>query len=308
MRVLVTGGAGFIGSHLVDRLLDLGNEVVVVFDRNKPSKLAHREHEVSWVHGDIRDYRQCVKAVKDVEIVIHLAALINVDESIHEPLDFYETNVRGTMNLLEAVRNESSVQKFIYQSTAECYGTKLKGKIKETDLCDARSPYASSKYAAERYCLSYAYTYGKPEITVIRGFNTYGPRQTYGVKGALIAIFITNILHGKPPTINGDGSQMRDYIYVEDMAEGLVNAIQKRGLNGEIINLASGEAISVNKIAEAILELTNSSLKPIHRETRLGEVARSCGDPSKALKLLGWEAKTPFDEGLRETIKYYRKP
>lgn len=305
MRVLVTGGSGFIGSHVVDRLLDLGNAVIVVFDKEKPGKLAHRENEVSWVHGDIRDYRQCVKAVKDVDAVLHLAALINVDESIREPLDFYETNVRGTMNLLEAVRSESSVQKFVYQSTAEVYGTKLKGKLKETDLCDARSPYAASKYAAERYCLSYASTFGKPEITITRGFNTYGPRQTYGVKGALIAIFITNLLKGKPPIINGDGSQMRDYICVNDMAGGLVKAIQTKGLNGEIINLASGEAISVNKIAEAILEVSGLELKPIYREARLGEVARSCGDPSKALKLLGWKAETPFKEGLKETYNYY---
>lgn len=307
MKVLVTGGAGFIGSHVVDRLLELGNEVIVVFDKNKPSKLAHREHEVSWVHGDIRDYQQCVKAVKDIEGVIHLAALINVDESIQTPLPFYETNVQGTMNLLEAIRHEPSVKKFVCMSSFEVYGNVLDGKAGEDrTLCDPRSPYASSKYAAERYCLSYYATCKKPEITIVRGANTYGPRQTYGVGGAVIAIFITKILNGSPPVIFGDGNQSRDYVYVKDMAEGIADASLKMDIGGEIINLCSGKTITIKEIALKILEETGSILKPIYEKTRAGEIKRSCGDPSKALTLLGWKAKTPFDEGLRETIAYYR--
>lgn len=246
--------------------------------------------------------------MKNNEIIIHLAALINVDHSIQTPLPFYKTNVQGTMNLLEAIRHEPSVKKLVYMSTFEVYGNVLNGKASEETPCDPRSPYASSKYAAERYCLSYYTTYKKPEITIIRGANTYGPRQTYGVRGAAIAIFITKILDGNPPVIFGDGNQSRDYVYVKDMAKGIADASLKMGIGGEIINLCSGKTITVKEIALKILEETGSTLKPIYEKARAGEIKGSCGDPSKALKLLGWKAETPFDEGLRETIEYYHKP
>jgi len=306
VKVLVTGGAGFVGSHVVERLLELGHEVLVVFDKTKPGKISHLIDEVNFVHGDIRRLEDCRQAVRDVDVVIHLAALINVDHSIQDPLAFYETNVRGTMNLLEAVRLEPSVKKFVYMSTAEVYGNKLDGLLSETDLCDARSPYASSKYAGERYCLSYHYTYGVPEITIIRGFNIYGPRQTYGAKGAVIAIFIGLSLMGKPPVIYGTGEQRRDYVYVKDMAEGIVKVALTLGLGGEIINLSSGQTVSVNEIAEAVLMTTDSKLRPERIDARPGEVMRSCGDARKAWRLLGWRDKTSFIDGLKETVEYFR--
>lgn len=307
MKVLVTGGAGFIGSHVIERLLSLDHDVVTtIIDIDKPGKVDHLLEEIDFMEGDIRHYDDCVRAVRGVDCIIHLAALINVDHSIQVPLDFYETNVRGTMNLLEAVRNEPSVKKFVYMSTCEVYGNKLEGQLKETGLCDPRSPYAASKYAAERYCLSYYHTYKKPEITIVRGFNTFGPRQSYGVRGAVIAIFVTNVLNGIAPTIFGSGNQQRDYVPVGDMARGIVSAVLTRDLGGEIINLASGKSISINEIATTVLQLLGSVQKPNYIHSRAGEVMRSCGDPSKAKELLDWEVKKNFLEGLKDTIEYFR--
>lgn len=306
MRVLVTGGAGFIGGHVVETLLELGHEVVVVFDKVKPGKISHIENRVDWVHGDLRRFSDCMRAIRGVDTVIHMAALINVDHSIKYPMPFYETNVKGTMNLLNAVRQCESVRKMVYMSTAEIYGNVIEGMVKEDAIIpDNRSPYASSKFSAERYCLSFWYTYKQPEITIIRGSNTFGPRQTYGAKGAVHAIFIINALKEKQITIYGDGTQERDYIYVKDMARGIVKTALTHDIGGEIINISSGGTISVNMIAGKIVSLVNPKLEITYKEARAGEVSRSCLDPSKAEKLLGWRAKTPYLEGLEETVKHY---
>ena len=304
VKILLTGGSGFLGSHIVEPLLDLGQEVVV-FDRICPGKIEHRLEEIEFVHGDVKCFEDCVRAVRDVNAVIHLAALINVDHSIKDPLEFYEVNTRGTMNLLEAARHEPVLDRFVYMSTAEVYGTS-DAPLKETDLCDARSPYAASKFAAERYCLSYYYTYGLPETTIIRGFNIYGPRQAYGPKGAVIAIFTNLALMEKSLMIYGDGTQSRDYIYVEDVASGVIKAMLTRGLGGEIINLASGKTVSINQIAELVLRRVGSTGLIEHTEARPGEVHKNCGDPSKAERILGWKPIVDFDEGIGRTVEYFR--
>lgn len=308
MKILVTGGAGFIGSHIVDQLLKSGDTVIVLFDKTRAGKIAHVENEVEWVHGNIKNFKLCQKAVKDVDAVIHLAALINIDHSIQTPLPFYEVNVKGTQNLLEAVKREPSVKKFTYMSTCEVYGNVPKGKANEKAPCYPRSPYASSKYAAERYCLSYHYTYNKPEITIIRGFNIFGPRQGYvAVRGAVIPIFINKILNNQPIKIFGSGKQTRDYTYVMDVANGIIKATMKMGIGGEIFNIASGKTISIKKIAYNILKLTNSKSEPVYINARAGEMMRSCGDASKANKILNWKINVPFKKGLKETVKYFKK-
>ena len=304
MRILVTGGGGFLGSYIVEQLLDAYHDVVVL-DRVCPGKVKHRMDEVEYVYGDVRRLEDCVRAVRDVDAVIHLAALINVDHSIKDPMDFYEVNTRGTMNLLEAGRVEPFLEKFVYMSTAEVYGTS-DFLLKETDLCCPRSPYAASKYAAERYCLSYYHTYGVPETTIIRGFNLYGPRQTYGAKGAVIAIFTTLALMGKSPVIFGDGTQSRDYVYVEDTARGVIQATLTKGLGGEIINLASGKSVTINELAEGVMKRVGSTELIEHTDARPGEVYKSCGDPSKAERLLGWRTEVDFEEGLGRTVDYFK--
>ncbi len=305
MKVLVTGGAGFLGSHIVEMLLDMGHEVRII-DRWRPGKVIHLVDRIDLMCGNIKQLEDCREAVKNVDAIIHLAALINVDHSIQDPLEFYETNVRGTMNLLEAARHEPSVKKLVYMSTAEVYGSSEE-LLKETSLCDARSPYAASKYAGERYCLSYYHTYGKFDITIIRGFNMYGPRQSYGAKGAVIAIFTTLALMGKNLIVFGDGEQRRDYVYVKDTARGVIEATLTEGLGGEIINLASGHTVTINEIAEAVLEITKADVEIEHALARSGEVFKSCGDPAKAWTLLnGWEPEVSFHEGLLETVEYFK--
>ena len=305
MKILVTGGAGFLGSHIVEMLLARGHEVRVL-DRICPGKVEHLTDRIEFVCGNLRKIEDCREAVKDCEAIIHLAALINVDHSIREPLEFYETNVRGTMNLLEAARCEVFVKKLVYMSTCEVYGSS-EGVLKETALCDTRSPYAASKYAGERYCLSYHHTYGEPEITIIRGFNMYGPRQSYGAKGAVIAIFTTLALMGKSPIVFGSGEQYRDYVYVKDTAQGVIEATLTEGLGGEIINLASGKTVTVNEIAEAIVEITGADVEIEYAPARPGELFRSCGNSEKARRLLGWAPAVGFYEGLQETVKYFKK-
>lgn len=305
MRFLVTGGGGFLGSHIVEMLLEAGHEVVVL-DRVCPGKIRHLMDKVEYVCGDIKCLEDCRRAVRDVEVIIHLAALINVDHSRKEPIEFYEVNTRGTMNILTAALHEPSVEKFVYMSTAEVYGSS-DTTLDETSLCDPRSPYAASKYAAERYCLSYYHTYGIPEITVVRGFNMYGPRQAHGGKGAVIAIFTTLALMGRSPIVFGSGEQRRDYVYVEDEARGVIAAATTMGLGGEIINLATGRTVSINEIAKAVLKETGSTEPIEYSEGRPGELLNSRGDASKAKRLLSWEPTVDFREGLHRSVEYFRK-
>jgi dTDP-glucose 4,6-dehydratase len=305
MKVLVTGGTGFIGSHVVEQLIELDYDSIVLFDRNI-GHLTSLRKDVEWIYGDIKNYNDCVRAVNGVDTVIHLAALINVDHSIRDPLPFYEINTRGTLNLLEACERES-VSKFIFMSTFEVYGnTGDELANEDTTFCNPTSPYAASKYAAERYCLSYSKSFKRPEIIILRGSNTYGPRQAYGAKGAVVAIFITKVLKGQSPTIFGDGNQTRDYVYVKDTSSAIINAIRTDGLNGEIINLCSGKELTINDITNKIVNSIDKTIPIVHDSARVGENRRSCGDPTKAAELLNWKATTSFDVGLEETIKYYK--
>jgi dTDP-glucose 4,6-dehydratase len=306
-KFCVTGASGFLGSHIVDMLVAKGEEVVVVLDKNRYGNIEHLKDKVEFVHGDIRDIYDCREAVQNADVVLHLAALISVDQSIQEPQKFYETNVRGTVNLLEAIRLNSSVKKLVYMSSCECYGHIPKGKANENHLCTPRSPYASSKYAAERFCLAYYLTYKKPEITVVRGFNIYGPRQSYGAKGAVIPTFILNALNKKPYYINGDGTQTRDYVHVSDTAKGVLAAAYQTGIGGEVFNLATGQETSIKDLSNKILDLAGHPFKPIHREARAGELMRSCGDASKARRVLGWKPTVRFDEGLKATFEWYKQ-
>ena len=276
--------------------------------KTKPGKLSHVEDRVTFIHKDIRDLSSCISAVQGVDAVIHLAALINVDHSIGDPTPFYDVNTLGTMNLLEAARRcEDKLRKFVMMSTFEVYGQILQGKANEYEtFCDPRSPYAASKYAAERYCLSYASSYDLPEITIIRGANVYGPRQSYTARGAAVAIFINKFLNGESPVLFGSGRQTRDYVFVKDTARGIVMATTTFGIDGEIINLCSGKDVSMRSIVQRIKDELKSDVSIECADARPGENMRSCGDPAYAEQLLGWKAEIPFDEGLTETIRSYR--
>lgn len=309
MSILVIGGCGFIGSHLVEELLQRGNEVRVVGCRCHLENLQHIYGKFKSIRGDIRD-KDFIDSIidADTEGIVHLAALINVDQSIQSPELFFGTNVMATVNIMEAARKRN-IPKLLYMSTCEVYGNIPQGKADESQPTNPRSPYAASKFAAERYILAYSYTYDRPKIAIIRGFNQYGPRQSARQGGAVIPKFITKLLSGQKIQVHGDGSQTRDYVYVKDTVKGIADAFEKSLSNGEVMNLATGIEISIGEIAVAICKLAGKEPeKQIEFvRDRPGQLMRSCGDYSKAKRLLGWEPTISFDQGLPLTFDWYSK-
>ena len=306
-RLLVTGGGGFIGSHLVEELIQRGHKVIVMDLHHQWRSIGAIKGQFELIRGDIRD-ENCVNKVVDAEVegILHLAALINVDQSIQSPDIFLSTNVMATANIIEAARRRN-IPKFLYMSTAEVYGNVTQGKADESYPTNPRSPYAASKFSAERYLLAYSFTYAHPKIVVIRGFNQYGPRQNAGENGALIAKFIAKLLAGQKIQVHGNGNQTRDYVYVRDTARGIADAFEKDLPSGEVINLATGVCTSTLDIAISICKLARKQPEEYMGfvEDRSGQVLRSCGDFSKAKTLLGWEPSVCFNEGLHATFKWY---
>ena len=216
MSILVIGGCGFIGSHLVEELLQRGNEVSVVGCHCQLENLDTVKDRFKSIRGNIRDKDVINRAIdSEVEGILHLAALINVDHSIQSPELFLDTNVIATVNIMEVARRRN-IPKLLYMSTCEVYGNIPRGRADEDHPTNPLSPYAASKFAAERYLLAYSNTYDKPNIVIIRGFNQYGPRQDAGQHGAVIPKFITGLLGGQKIQVHGDGSQTRDYVFVKD--------------------------------------------------------------------------------------------
>ncbi|MBI4019213.1 MAG: GDP-mannose 4,6-dehydratase [Candidatus Aenigmarchaeota archaeon] len=310
MTVMVTGGCGFIGSHVIDMLISKGYNVEVIGLKCDLQNLQGDASKVKFHRTDIQDRKAVMSAIgKDTEAILHLAALINVDESIDTPEPFWNVNVLGTFNMLEAAR-QRNIPKLVFMGTCEVYGNIPKGRADENHPTNPLSPYAASKFAAERYLLSYATTYGdQPNIAMIRGFNQYGPRQNSGARGAVIAKFMNWMLDGKKLQINGDGAQTRDYVYVKDTVRAVVAAMEKKVPSGEIFNAASERDISIREIAEKICEITGRDFdKSVQFNLgRPGELMRSIGSSDKARKMLGWSPSVSIDEGLRMTYDWYKQ-
>lgn len=309
MSVLVIGGCGFIGSHLVEGLLEYNSSVKVVGSSCDLENIRHLGNEIEFIRGDITNREFIDKVVtSDLEGILHLAALINVDQSIDSPQPFFDVNVMGTINVLEAARKKD-IHKVLYMSTCEVYGHIIKGKAGEDYPTNPRSPYASSKFAAERCALSYSYTYSSPKIVVIRGFNQYGPRQKSGVGGAVIPRFAEKLLRNETIQIYGDGRQTRDYIYVKDTVKGIIAAFEKDLPTGEVINLATGVETPIRDIAVRLCELANKDTQRYVEfvDSRPGELQRSCGDYGKAKRLLNWTPEVSFEQGLATTFDWYRQ-
>ena len=308
MAILVTGGCGFIGSHLSEELLSRGCEVRVLGLRCGQENIRTFQDEVSFSRVDVRDYEKVTNAVDDeIEVIFHLASLVNVDESREMPLEFLTTNVTGTVNLLERARIKG-IKKFIYMSTCEVYGNIPTGRATESHPTDPRSPYAASKFAAERYLLSYAHTYPEgPTINIVRGFNQFGPRQNSGPDGAVIAKFARSLVNGESLSIFGKGEQTRDYVFVEDTVDALVRVLEAELPTGDVTNVATGKERSVHEIAVSMCELENADPERRIRfaADRPGEILRSCGDWSKAAEILGWKPSTSFKEGLSKTLTWF---
>ncbi len=310
MRILITGGAGFIGSHLCEKYTKEGHTILCL-DNFMNGNLANIRHLLNYgnfklINGDVRNFDLLEKIMRDVEIVFHLAAQIHVDRSIIEPQLTYEVNVLGTQNILEAARMYD-VEKVVYVSSSEVYGSAVYVPMDESHPLNPPHPYGASKIAADRMC--YAYTQGyHMNIIIVRPFNTFGQRQKDSGYGGAISIFVKRVLSGMPPIIYGDGNQTRDYTYIDDLVSAFDLILNYPEPIKEPINLGTGKEIRIIDLANKIIDLCGSprDIKPIHVEPRPGEVKRLMAQALRAKELLGWEPKLTLEDGLKEFINWYK--
>lgn len=310
MKILITGGAGFIGSHLCDKYTKEGHTVVCL-DNFMSGNLMNIRHLLDYrnfklTKGDVRDFDFLEKIARDVDVIFHLAAQIHVDRSYIEPELTYEVNVKGTQNVLEAARIYDA-KKIIHASTSEVYGSAQYAPIDENHPLNAPHPYGASKIAADRMCYAYIQTYGM-NISVLRLFNVFGPRQRDIGYGGVISIFTRRVLSNIPSIIYGDGHQTRDYIYIEDAVKAYDLALKHEEPLTEPINFGSGREVSILDLANKLIDLCGKKddMKPVHVEPRIGEVERLIADASKAKKILGWEPKYDFETGLKMFVEWYK--
>ena len=307
MMYLVTGGAGFIGSNTVSRLLELGERVRVLdnFATGKRQSLFPLEDRVELVEGDIRYLNVVQEAMKGVDYVIHLAALPSVPRSIRTPIESNDVNITGTLNVLMAAR-DAGVKRVVYAASSSAYGnTEVMPKV-ETMAALPLSPYAVNKFAGELYCRVFHQVYGL-ETVALRYFNVFGPRQDpMSQYSAVIPKFIGATLSGKAPVIYGDGEQSRDFTYVDNVVSANLLACKAQGASGETINIACGSRVSLNELVQIIGKLTGNPMKPIYETTRTGDVKHSLADIGKASRLLGYLPNIGLEEGLRRTVEWLR--
>jgi UDP-glucose 4-epimerase len=304
MRILVTGGAGFIGSHVVDALIEEEHEVIVVDDLST-GKRENLNPDAKFYHLDIRDAQHLeeVFAAERPEIVNHQAARANVRESMEKPILYAEVNVIGSLNLLELSR-KYGVGRFIYASTGGAvYGEPEYLPADEAHPINPLDPYGASKHFVEHYLYLYDLNYGLRSIS-LRYSNVYGPRQDPHGEAGVVAIFAGQMLEGGQPVINGSGEQERDFVYVGDIAEANIQAME-RG-DGQIYNIGWGVGTSINEIFAKLKEITAYEKEAVHGAPKLGEVFRIYLDAEKAKQELGWMPRVGLDEGMRRTVEYFR--
>jgi UDP-glucose 4-epimerase len=306
--VLVTGGAGFIGSHIVDRLMAEGHDVGVVdnFTTGDTRNLAkHLDKRIAIHHVDIRDYDTVRKIVREYRSVIHQAALVSVARSVEEPGLVNDVNVTGTLNLLRAAV-ESKVDRFVYASSSSVYGDTETLPKRESMGTVPSSPYGTSKLAAENYCRVFAKVYGLKTVS-LRYFNVYGPRQKGGSYSGVIPAFIKSASEGKAPTVYGDGLQTRDFTFVQDVVDAnILSLTSPRVEGGEVYNIAGGRTTSINELALMVTGMFDrADLVPVHAEPRKGDIKASYADISKAQLGIGYRAKFSLAHGLAETVGWF---
>jgi UDP-glucose 4-epimerase len=302
---LVTGGAGFIGSHIVTALVERGERVRVI-DNLSTGKRANLAGQAELIEGDLVDRAAVERALDGVEIVFHQAALASVPRSVAVPLDTNAACVTGTVNLLDVAR-KSGVKRVVYAGSSSIYGDRTAAAAKhETDLPDPVSPYAAAKAAGELYCQAFRATFGLPTVTV-RYFNVFGPRQDPNSEyAAVIPKFVMKMLAGERPTIFGDGRQSRDFTYVANVVAGNLLAAKVPDAAGKTFNVACGKQLSLLDLVAAINRVLGTRIEPIFAPQRTGDVRDSLADISLAQRVLGYQPVVDFDEGLRRSIEYYR--
>lgn len=308
IKVLITGGAGFIGSHLVEEFLQKNYQVRVIdnFSTGSVNNLTQFKNDIELIEGDIRSYHTVIKAVKDVKIVVHQAALPSVPRSINDPITTNEVNITGTLNLLWA-SVENRVEKFLFASSSSVYGNSIELPKHERMIPNPMSPYAVSKLACENYCKVYSSIYGL-ETICIRYFNVFGPRQNPNSQySAVIPKFIDQMKDNKRPTIFGDGLQSRDFTYVKNVVDANLLAIENNSEKNLIMNCACNEQISLNSLVHQINKILNKDIEPIYEAERAGDIKHSFADIKLAKEKIGYVPKIYFNEGLRLTFNYYDK-
>ena len=306
-NVLVTGGAGFIGSHLTTRLVESGH-AVRVFDNlstGRRNNLAHLTGRCELYEDDLRDPSACIAACHGVEFVFHQAAIPSVPRSVEDPQTTHDANVNGTFNILRAAV-EKKVRRVIYAASSSAYGDSPESTKHEGIRPDPLSPYAVQKCAGELYARAFFECYGL-ETLCLRYFNVFGPRQDPRSQyAAAIPAFIAAILRGQSPVIYGDGEQTRDFTYIDNVVHGNILAMQAEKTQGQAVNIACGDRISVNQVVAAVNNILGAKVEPRHEPSRLGDVRHSSADVTLAKKLLRFETVVSFEEGLRRTIEFYR--
>ena len=306
-RYLVTGGAGFIGSHTVDRLLALGHQVRVLDDLSsgKLENLEGVRAKIEVIQSDIRDRQAMARACQGIERVIHAAAWRSVPKSMADPYGYTDVNVLATVNLLEqAVK--AKVTRVVCVSSSSVYGETDRVPLREDQPTRPISPYAASKLIDEVLCGLFCRSFGL-ETVAVRYFNVFGPRQSLENDYAVvIPKFISCLLRKESPPVYGDGKQSRDFTYVDNVVEGTLAASQAPGVNGEVFNIALGEEHTVLDLLDALNKIMQLSIPPAFKPPRPGDVRRTLADPSKAMRLLGWNGTVPFAEGLRRTVEWFR--
>lgn len=311
-KVLVTGADGFMGSHLTEKLINEGADVSVYVRGTsdtgtvqfKLKNIFHVKEKIKKIiTGNIAN-RDSIDLIKEQtpDIIFHLAADAYVPNSFDHPIEVMETNLIGTLNVLHASMSIDNIERIVCTSSSEVYGNPVYVPMDEKHPLNPAHPYGASKVAADRYAFAYFNTYHLP-ISIIRPFNTYGPRHTYDV----IPKFIKLALHNEPLTIYGYGNQKRDFTYIDDMIDAFIIMGSDKKAIGETVNFGTGIDVSINDIAKKILKLSGSSSKTVHLKERISEVNRLCCDYSKAKKLFGWKPKILIDEGLKRNIEWERE-
>ncbi|MCL4397639.1 GDP-mannose 4,6-dehydratase [Patescibacteria group bacterium] len=303
MRILITGGAGFQGSHIVNYLVQNGHEITILntFSESSQERLLTLKDKVTTVWGSVTDKELVDKTVREHDLITHLAARINVDESVTDPRSYLDVNIYGTYNILEAIRKLTNRPRLIYWSTCEVYGEPKRGiTLNEESELRPQSPYAASKAGADRLCYSYYQTYGL-NIVISRFFNIFGEGQKSGQHGALIPIMVERAIHGEPLTVSGTGKQTRDYTYISDVIKAFGLLMNHKELSGQAVNFASGVNTSVIDIAQYIANKLKA--KVVHTPARPGEVMKFPADISKA-KTLGFKPTVTIWEGIDRYIDW----
>jgi UDP-glucose 4-epimerase len=304
-KVIVTGGAGFIGSHLAEELVRRGYYVTILDDlstgKTENIELLLKKGDVEFIQGSITDLPLLQKLFQGAYYVFHLAAISGVPRSIEEPHLSHEVNATGTLKVLVAAR-DAGVNKVIYSSSASVYGDTPTLPTREDTLLNPQSPYAIAKLAGEYYCLVFYQVYSLPTIC-LRCFNVYGPRQDPNSQyAAVIPGFIKSSQEGHPPIIFGDGEQTRDFAFVKDVVEANILAAQSDDCG--VFNISQGQSITINRLAELIIRLIGAEVEPIYQEVRPGDIKHSLADISKA-RAFGYKPKYGIEAGLAETVKWY---